>query len=340
MTETGQPVPGAVPPPGVLDEIDVSGIRVASIRAALELGVFPAIESGARDGDEIARVTECDPGGMRVLLEALGSFGLLRRVGDRYQPTPTAEAYLMPASPTCIADFVLSEMRARDHFTESVRLGRPARDVSGPDGARLWAAFALWGTVDWPTKLPPLTAQWAALELTPASVPGARVLDVGCGSGLRSLALVAGDPTASVLGIDWQPVIDVAERLASAMGVARQAAFLPGDATILHELDDAFDVVLFGFVLHYFDPPEITSILREARRLVRPAGRLVIVAPLAQPGDYEDPAPFLTAVWMLNVAPRGRVYALDDYSAMVTEAGFEAPARVEGTPWLHARPSP
>jgi ubiquinone/menaquinone biosynthesis C-methylase UbiE len=122
------------------------------------------------------------------------------------------------------------------------------------------------------------------------------------------------------------------------MGVTRQATFIPGDATALDRLEGPFDIILYGAVLHYFDPPEIASILREARRLLSPTGRLVVIAPLMTPGDYEDPEPFLTAVWMLNVAPRGRVYEVADYARMLADAGFDAPTRVGGASWLSARP--
>jgi len=338
MIERERPLPDTIPPFGILDEVDEGGIKLAAIRAALELGVFPTIATGVNDADGMARATGCAPEGMRVLLEALGSFGLLQRSGDRYEPTPTAAAYLIPGSPTYVADYYLSEMRARDHFTDSVRLGRPVRDVRAPDGARLWVAIALWNLVDWPTSLPLIRSRWAGLGITPASLPGVRVLDVGCGSGIKSLVLAADDPSASVTGIDSGPVIAVADRLATAMGLSNQATFVPGDATTLNELDRPFDVILFGAVLHYFDPPEIASILGEARRLLRPTGRLVIVAPLLTPGEYEDPEPFLTAVWMLNVAPRGRVYGVDDYAAMLAAAGFDAPTPLEGASWLLARP--
>ena len=46
----------------------------------------------------------------------------------------------------------------------------------------------------------------------------------------------------------------------------------------------------------------------------------------------------LTAVWMLNVAPRGRVYGLADYAAMLVAAGFDVPTRLEDGPWLQSRP--
>ena len=38
----------------------------------------------------------------------------------------------------------------------------------------------------------------------------------------------------------------------------------------------------------------------------------------------------------MGVARRARVYSLEEYRAMLTEAGFGPVRRLEDTPWLHA----
>lgn len=338
MIETDQPLPDTLPPPGILDELDVAGIRVSVFRTALELDVFATVAGGNATASEVAAAIGCPVDPTAILLDALGSFGILTFSDGRYALAPVAAAYLDPASPTFLGAYYLDEMRARDRFVECVRTGHPARDVRSRDAEHAWFMFATFDASRWEETLPLWRSGWAGVGVTPELRPGARVLDVGCGSGGRAFTVALDDPTAHVVAVDSAPVLRAAERLSRQMGVADQVRLVPGDATTLSELDESFDVVLFGFVLHYFDLPEIASILDQARRLVRSGGRLVILAPLAASGDYENPDPFLTAVWMLNVAPRGRVYTLDEYSDMVTEAGFEKLSRLEGTPWLYARP--
>ena len=114
------------------------------------------------------------------------------------------------------------------------------------------------------------------------------------------------------------------------MGVASRASFVVGDVTTLRSLGGPFDIVFFGWVLHFLDPIEIGSTLRQAHRLLAPSGRIVILEVLPTPGVFDDPGPYLTAVWLFNVARRGRVYTFEDYAARLAEAGSSAGRYVDG----------
>jgi ubiquinone/menaquinone biosynthesis C-methylase UbiE len=230
----------------------------------------------------------------------------------------------------------LAALRSCDGFTEAIRSGRADTDVAATDPAGLWPAYAASHLARWPDDVPRYRERWAALGVTAASLPGARVLDVGCGPAVASLVLALDDPAATVTGIDRAPVTDVAAQVAAAMGLSARATFVVGDATSLAALDGPYDVVFFGHVFHFFDPAEIARTLRQAHRLLTPRGSLVIVEVLQTPGDYEDATPYTAAVWLFNVAPSGRVYTVEELAAMLTEAGFVRVRRLDGAPWIHA----
>jgi ubiquinone/menaquinone biosynthesis C-methylase UbiE len=276
---------------------------------------------------------------MRILLDGLCALGLLRWSDRAYTLTSTAAAYLVPGRPTYCAEMILGDLRAGDHFAENIRTGRILTDFASVDATGLWVAFAASRLLTWPDELATYRARWSALGVTPASIPGARVLDVGCGPAIASLVLALDDPTVSVTGIDREPVIEVSGRFAEAMGVASRASFVAGDVTALSDLDGTFDIVFFGWILHFLDPIEIGSTLRQAHRLLAPSGRIVILEVLPSPGEFDDPGPYLTAVWLFNVARRGRVYTFEEYTAMLAEAGFGPTRRLEGAPWLQAERS-
>lgn len=103
-------------------------------------------------------------------------------------------------------------------------------------------------------------------------VPGNRVLDIGCGTGILSyhLANVVG-PTGEVVGIDPLPL-----RIALAR-TKRQPnlSFRVADVYNLPDLFDAtFDVVVMNSVFHWL--PEKARPLLECRRVLRPGGRIGI----------------------------------------------------------------
>jgi SAM-dependent methyltransferase len=104
-----------------------------------------------------------------------------------------------------------------------------------------------------------------ALEIAPRT----RVLDVGCGPGGASHAALAAG--ARVVGADF-----AAGMLAVARAEVRDLELVRADAHALPCRGGSFDAVMSNFGVHAVaDPPRM---LAEFRRVLRPGGRLAIVA--------------------------------------------------------------
>ncbi|WIM12509.1 methyltransferase domain-containing protein [Enhydrobacter sp.] len=103
-------------------------------------------------------------------------------------------------------------------------------------------------------------------------LPGERVLDLGCGTGLLAehIADIVG-PQGKVVGIDPLPL-----RIELARSKRRDnLSFEVGDAYHLDMLaDSSLDVVIMNAVFHWF--PEKTRPLLECARVLRPGGRVGI----------------------------------------------------------------
>jgi SAM-dependent methyltransferase len=128
---------------------------------------------------------------------------------------------------------------------------------------RAWGSRAdAWAETE-EQQLPTYEAALARLDVG----PGRRVLEVGCGSGVFLRA--AADRGAAVTGLDSS------ERLVElARGRAPEADVVVGDLQALPFADDCFDVVA-GFNAFFF-AADIVEALREARRVARAGGSVVV----------------------------------------------------------------
>ncbi|HUG14764.1 MAG TPA: methyltransferase domain-containing protein [Thermomicrobiales bacterium] len=108
-----------------------------------------------------------------------------------------------------------------------------------------------------------------------------RILAVGCGTGIEARALKRRTGTgAEIVGVDHSPaLIEAAERLTREEGLAERVRYQVGDAHHLPFPEASFDIVLLHTLLSHVDDP--LQALREARRVARPGGTVVVFD-----GDY------------------------------------------------------
>jgi ubiquinone/menaquinone biosynthesis C-methylase UbiE len=152
--------------------------------------------------------------------------------------------------------------------------------------------------------------------------PRARVLEVGCGTGVLTRTLAGWPGVAEVVGVDPAPVfLRRARELAAGLP---NVSFREADGRALPFEAAGFDVVVFDSTLSHVPGPE--RALDEAIRVLRPGGVLA-----AFDGDYatttvalgdHDPLQACADATMANsVTDRWLVRRLP---ALVAGAGFEA----------------
>lgn len=100
----------------------------------------------------------------------------------------------------------------------------------------------------------------------------ADVLEVGCGDGACAAEIALRAPGVRYLGMDVNP---------EAWRETAGFTFVPGSADAIPFANESFDVVLSMFVIEHLVFPAL--FLDEAWRVLRPGGRLLVVAP-----DFRD----------------------------------------------------
>ncbi len=148
--------------------------------------------------------------------------------------------------------------------------------------------------------------------------PGEVVLDIGCGTG--SLALLAKEATGAsgiVCGVDAS-----AEMIAWARQKAERAGaevdFQRAPAQALPFPDGRFDVAFSTLMLHHLPKKARARLAAEARRVMRPGGRVLVV-------DFAAASP--RKGLMRHLRHRHGNVALPEILALLEEAGLDVVAR-------------
>lgn len=126
-----------------------------------------------------------------------------------------------------------------------------------------------------PLREPVLRSAIQALQLQ----RGSRGLDVGCGIGLQALLLAETiGPQGQITGLDLDPEnIAFGEELVRKAGYSERITFRVGDMKRLPFAQDTFDWAWSADCIGY-PLGELAPFLEELVRVVRPGGRIVILA--------------------------------------------------------------
>lgn len=300
----------------------IVGYRAARVLfAGSTLGVFDALVGQSLPAATLARRlgTRLRPTG--ILLDALSAAGFLSKRAGRYANTPAGRELLVRSSPRSLgANLRYQELlwEAWGDLTEVARSGqarRPLDRLLREKGSRFVREYieGMFGI-----------AQAPAREVAAVLAQGSprKMLDVGCGPGTFSLAMLEHVPSLEADLLDLPLTLGVARRILRGRRALSRARLVPGDYLRADLGRERFDLILLSQVTHDEGPRDVLRLLRKAWRALRPGGK-VAVHDFALEEDGTRPLfSALFAVHMLVSTRAGRVYTAGEYRAWLAESGF------------------
>jgi ubiquinone/menaquinone biosynthesis C-methylase UbiE len=130
--------------------------------------------------------------------------------------------------------------------------------------------------------------------------PGEVVVDIGTGRG-ELLAVAVRMGAARAIGVEYAAAaVAMAHRTIEAHGVADRAEVILADGRAIPVDDETADLVTLLDVVEHLAPTELDATLREARRVMKPGGRLLVhTFPTRTIYDW-------TYRWQRRISPRRR----------------------------------
>jgi len=295
----------------------------AALKAAIELGVFTAIDQGKQTAGEIAAFATAAPRGVRILCDFLVIHGFLRKEQGHYKLTVESGLFLSQKSPAymgTLAGFLVSERHLQNfsNLADAVRRGGTV-DTRGdhrkPDET-LWVSFARsMAAIAVPS------ANYIAQLLDAAKGEAWRVLDIAAGHGMYGITLAKNNPNAQVTALDWPAVLEVAKENAQKARVSERYSVRPGSA-FETDLGEGYDFVLLTNIFHHFDPQSCVQLMKRVHAALKPGGKAVTLEFVPNDDRVSPPTAAAFSLIMLAGTDAGDAYTLAEYEKMFQEAGF------------------
>jgi demethylmenaquinone methyltransferase/2-methoxy-6-polyprenyl-1,4-benzoquinol methylase len=164
------------------------------------------------------------------------------------------------------------------------------------------------------------------------AIPGETILEIGSGTGraIVELCTQVGDQ-GSVHGLDLsQGMLKMARSRLSKTQLLTKVNLLAGDGARLPYKSESFSAVFISFTLELFDTPEIPTVLEECLRVLRPDGRLCLIAMMKK----EHPGPIVRLYeWFHEHFPTYVDCRPIDVESIIHAAGFQLQNRQVRIMW-------
>ncbi len=299
-------------------------------KSAVSLGICDKLSGRKETSDWMANELGANPLHTREMMNSCVSAGLLEKIGDEFQNTKESDTYLVKEKPQYYGEAFtyLSSLGDLFHQVDTAMLSGEEMSheeefKTEADEAAYWTHYML-AMDQWGGRM----QEEMLLENT--DLTGKKtLLDVGCGSGVYTMALCKKYPELKGVLFDQEKALPLAKSLMVDRGVADQISTLSGDY-YTDPLGSGYDAVLFSGVLIQEPPEGQVRLLKRAFEAMN-SGGLVIVQDILKLGPYTETSPKIaleSLVAAVFFGGSGGVVSGDETVEFLTSAGFTSAKQI------------
>lgn len=291
------------------------------LKTALKLGVFDTL-SESRTAEEVASILCTHVRNTEYLLNALVSLGYLTKREGCYQNTPLAESLLTSDKETSVGPSLLYLEKwirsvLNDGMLDLVRNGPPPPEPL--DNEYIWKA----GVQAMLNQDRCGRAQRIALFVTslPEFSSFKRMLDIGAGSGIMSIAIAIAHPSLRCFLLDRPAVCSIAEKVVAEYNLNYRIQAIRGDY-MKDPIGTDYDFIMANYTLNFYRE-RLDEIVSKAYQALKPGGIFLVTSDAL---NRDKTAPTSTVMSWLAIWLQGMDMSFGQgvVSVAMREAGFES----------------
>ena len=307
--------------PDRLNEMIGANMPSRCLLTALELDIFTAVGKGA-SAEDVGKKISASARGAGILLNALVALGLLKKSGDKYSNTAETARFFAEGSKDNQRNGLLHMANIWHRWstlTEAVRAG--TRVQIDLDQNPEW-------TTNFIAAMQNIARDRAPLVVKALGTEGVRrVLDLGGGSGIYSIAFAKASPDVKCEILDLAGVTPLTTEYVNKAGVAAQVSIRSGD--MLHDdYGSGYDIIMLNQICHSFSEEQNREMFRRARKALAPNGRLSVQEFILNADKTGPLQAALFSVNMLVGTEVGASYNEPELAAWMKDAGFAEVRRI------------
>lgn len=301
-----------------------SMFRLPAMTVADETGIFRALSDAPHSTEELATGLGLDARALAILLAALASTDLIEKREGKWRALPPARTWLHPEAEGYWGGF-LSGFRDRTplhaQLLEALRTGRRPEHFNS--GAPEWergemsaeAAARIAAFMHAHSQAP---ARGAAAM--PDWADCARLMDIGCGSGVYGIEIAKTHPGLKVTLLDLPAMAEVAAGYAARAGLSARVS-----THACNMFEDPWpaghDAHFFSNVFHDWSEETCRLLARKSFDAL-PAGGRIFLNEILMDDDGTGPWHAAAFSLLMLIGTLGKQYSLPELRDILESAGF------------------
>ena len=261
------------PAPETINRLTDGVFPAFALLAGMQLDVFTPLKDGPKPAAEVAAAVGVDAGKLELLMYALVAADLLEVDDGAFSNTPEAGLFLVKGLDGYMGHrgpFLQARWSEALNTAESVRTGKAQAKVEFSEMSEQALESRLLGL------RPDTVAAGRGLANRFDFASRKSLIDIGCGTGGLSIALLERNPQLRATVLDLPTVTSITQRIVDESSVANRIQVVSGNA-VDGPISGTYDVAVMRALIQVLSKDDCRRVIQSLGQALEPCGDLYIL---------------------------------------------------------------